>query len=40
MRYFIAKVRAAMARRRAGFVTQSQPISGAAALGDIRVLSR
>jgi hypothetical protein len=32
---FIAKLRATVARGRAGIVTRSQPISGAAPLGDI-----
>ena len=34
MRTFIAKVRAAMARRRAGFVVRSQLGSGASTLGN------
>jgi predicted dithiol-disulfide oxidoreductase (DUF899 family) len=37
MRDFIARVRGAMARRRAGFVSRIQPISGAAALRDTLV---
>jgi hypothetical protein len=34
MRDFSAKVRAAMARRWAGFVTRSQPISGVSGMRD------
>ena len=40
MRDLIAKVRAAMARRRAGFVTRSQPSSGPSTLRHSRRVER